>query len=164
MASKAETNSKKSSLAYLTTADVRPFLGSEPFFGQGQHNNGGIITFAENSHLESARHRGAPIVFLGLKETCEETASALPSSDFKDAQTAVANLEGIPFFALDVSEWEVIQAEEMLKGAGPNRTLAFVDARTAMAGLDAVTAAIFAEARSLVDWNQRNKVSIKVKF
>jgi NAD+ diphosphatase len=162
---KSETNSKKCSLANLTTADVRPLLGSEPFFGQGEHSDGKVVTAStDDSPLGSARHRGAPIVFLGLQETCSATASALPSSDFKDAKTAVANLEGTPFFALDVSHLESIESVEelLLKSVSKQNgdtELAFMDTHAAMRSFDAITAGIFAEARSLVDWNQRNKVS-----
>ena len=34
--SSTEPQTTKPELAYLTTKDVKPFLGPEPFFGQGQ--------------------------------------------------------------------------------------------------------------------------------
>ena len=95
------------SLARLTTADVRPLLGSEPFFGQGQ-NDGGIA--APDVHvLEAARFRGAPIVFLGLDEPLGDSALALPPSisgvnpDSQDPQVTAHNFKGTPYFSLDVS-------------------------------------------------------------
>ncbi|KIM69556.1 hypothetical protein SCLCIDRAFT_13015 [Scleroderma citrinum Foug A] len=152
------TTSQKRTLALLPTDDVRPLLGIEPYFGQGQYE--GEACSSDAPILEAARLHGPRIVFLGLKETDPFTAAALPSSDFRDPQTAVVNLRGTPFFSIDVADVqedlvdEVIQASQL---AYPDTNLTFVEPRTATTSLDIVTAAIFAEARSMVDWNGRNK-------
>ena len=154
------TTSQKRILALLPTDDVRPLLGIEPYFGQGQYE--GEACSSDAPILEAARFHGPRIVFLGLKETDPFTAAALPSSDFRDPQTAVVNLRGTPFFSIDVADVqedlvdEVIQASQL---AYPDTNLTFVEPRTATTSLDIVTAAIFAEARSMVDWNGRNKAS-----
>ncbi|KAH7905966.1 NUDIX hydrolase domain-like protein [Hygrophoropsis aurantiaca] len=151
-------DTQKRALAYLSTIDVKPFLGTEPYFGQGQ-NEGEAA--AEDVHvLEAARIHNSPVVFLGLKENQSESASALPSSDFSDPQAAVANLEGTPYFSLDVADFEEGKVNEILQNTelGKNgATLTFVEPRAAMSSLDAFTAGVFAEARSMVDWNYRNK-------
>jgi NAD+ diphosphatase len=154
----------KRSLAQLTTDDVRPFLGPEPFFGQPKEVNGSTISSVDHPSVEAVRHRGPPIIFLGLHENNSDTANALPSSEFTDAQAAVANIEGTPFFSLDVSQVEGVDVNEILKAAKlatKGDTLSFVAPIAAMSCLDETTGGIYAEARSMVDWNLRNKVRLK---
>ncbi|KAH7920621.1 hypothetical protein BV22DRAFT_1039621 [Leucogyrophana mollusca] len=151
-------DTQKRGLALLSTGDVKPFLGAAPYFGQGQKE--GEEGAEDVPVLEAARIHSTPVVFLGLKENQSNSASALPSSDFKDPHVAVANLEGTPYFSLDVADFEeakvnqVLQASELAKNG---TSLTFVEPRAAMSSLDAFTAGVFAEARSMVDWNQRNK-------
>jgi len=146
-------------LAYLSTNDVKPFLGPEPFFGQGKEEGENAATGV--SVLEAGRHRGSPIVFLGLQEPQMDSANALPSSDFTDPKFAVANLNGTPFFSMDVADFEEDNVHEVLKKSSllvqDGGTLIFTEPRAAMNDLDPFNAAMFAEARSMIDWNQRNK-------
>jgi len=155
----SRAGSGRRTLAYLSTDDVRPFLGPEPFFGQGRDERESAPTGV--SVLEAGRHRGVTIVFLGLQEPqTGSTSNALPSSDFTDPKSAVANLNGTPFFSVDVAELEEDKVNEVLKCSSLARngeTLIFSEPRAAMNDLDEFNAAIFAEARSMVDWNQRNK-------
>ena len=62
----SDHGTRKLALAYLTTDDVLPLLGSPPFFGQGECE--GQIAGSDES-LAAARHLGIPIVFLGLNST-----------------------------------------------------------------------------------------------
>jgi len=151
---------------YLSTEDVKPLLGSEPFFGQSE-NAAELVTDElanlPHSPVQAARHSGAPIVFLGLHEPAD-SALALPSTEFTDASSAVKNLDGIPYFSLDVAELD--KSEEELKTLleGPlskdGRTFSWEEPRSLTATFDGFTAAVFANARSMVDWNLRNKVGI----
>lgn len=148
---------QKRSLALLTTEDVKPLLGAEPFFGQCEQE--GEDCAPGLPVLEAARVRGPPIVFLGLKEA-ETSSSALPSSDFKDPHSAVEKLSGTTYFSVDVVNLDESKVNEVVENtelAKEGSTLTFLEPRAAMTSLDAYTAAIFAEARSMVDWNQRNK-------
>ena len=154
------------SLARLTTADVRPLLGSEPFFGQGQ--NDGEIAAPDVHVLEAARFRGAPIVFLGLDEPLGDSALALPPSTSgvnpgsQDPQVTAQNFRGTPYFSLDVSGVTDAEIEGVLQGseAGKNGAqIQFSEPRAATRGFSMFDAALFASARSMVDWNDRNKVS-----
>lgn len=148
----------KQVLAYLTTKDVEPFIGVAPYFGQGK-NQGELVSSEDaSSFTESARHLNTPIVFLGLAEANAGLGGALPSSDFKDAQAAIANLEGTPYFALDIADLKRTpeEVEEILKKTGQD--LGWSGPRVLMTDLDHFSAAVFAQGRSLVDWNQRNKV------
>lgn len=153
-----KADEQKGSLAYLSTDDVKSFLGPEPFFGQGKEVND---VAPDDVHvLEAARLRGPPIVFLGLEEPHEGSASALPSSEFMDPHAAAANLKGTPFFSVDVGDFEEKKIDEVLKAtslARAGETLTFSDPRTATGNFDAFTAGVFTEARSMIDWNQRNK-------
>lgn len=147
---------QKRTLALLPTDDVRPLLGIEPYFGQGQFE--GEANHSDAPVLEAARLRGTRIVFLGLKEADSLAAAALPSSDFKDPQATVANLEGTPFFTIEVADLEDSLVKEAIQTSQcADSSLNFMDSRTAMTSLDVFTAAVFAEARSMVDWNRRNK-------
>ena len=111
-----------------------------------------------------ARLRGPKIIFLGLEEP-HGTTAILPSSDFsakKEAPEVVAErITGTPYFSLDVSDLEssaldpVLQSNQLAKDGGQ---LKFSDARAAMLSLNWFDAAVFTEARSVVDWNARNKV------
>ncbi|KAF9232666.1 NUDIX hydrolase domain-like protein [Melanogaster broomeanus] len=149
---------EKRTFALLTTHDVKPLLGPEPYFGQGQ--NPGEACTEETPVLEAARIHGPRVVFLGLKEHNPDTASALPTSDFKDPHAAVANIDGTPYFSVDVADLEESKVDEVIQNSELAQTdvkLAFTEPRTAMGSLDAFTAAVFAMARSMVDWNERNQ-------
>ncbi|KAG2148690.1 NUDIX hydrolase domain-like protein [Suillus bovinus] len=153
----SHTGTQKRSLALLTTEDVKPLLGAEPFFGQGEQE--GQHCASDLPVLEAARIHGLPIVFLGLNET-QSSGSALPSSEFKDPHSAVSKLVGTAYFSADVADLDENKVNEAIENtqlAKDGSTLTFVEPRAAMSSLDAYTAAIFAEARSMVDWNQRNK-------
>lgn len=148
---------QKRSLALLTTEDVKPLLGTGPFFGQCEQE--GELCTSDVPVLQAARVRGPSIVFLGLKET-ETSGSALPSSEFKDPHSAVAKLTGTPYFSADIADLDENEVNETIENtelAKDGSTLTFMEPRAAMSSLDVYTAAIFAEARSMVDWNQRNK-------
>ena len=151
-------NTEKRTLALLTTNDVKSLLGPDPFFGQGQ--NPGESSTEETPVLEAARLHGPRVVFLGLEERDPTTASALPSSDFKEPEAAVANIDGTPYFSVDVADLEEDMVDEVVQNSELAKTdakLAFTDPRTAMGALDAFFAAVFANARSMVDWNDRNR-------
>jgi len=155
-------------LAYLPTNDVKPFLGSEPFFGQGKDEGELVSSADKTSSLEAARHRNIPIVFLGLHEL-PTTSSALSSSDFIDPHAAIASLEGTPFFSVDVAdsdfgeEWidTVLKASKLSRDG---ELLSWSEPRVLINSLDRFAGGVFAEARSMVDWNQRNKASTSLSF
>ncbi|KAG6861706.1 hypothetical protein C0995_013275 [Termitomyces sp. Mi166 len=156
----------KQTLAYLTTKDVRPFLGPEPFFGQDKEIGQLVAESLEvrYSSTEAARHHSSPVVFLGLQE--HSRTNALPSSDFVDAEAAIANLDGTPYFSMDVADLDLVpdRLKEILQATGPaqeGQVLNWSEPRVLMTGLDSFSGAVFAEARSLVDWNQRNKLFSK---
>ncbi|KAI8993945.1 NUDIX hydrolase domain-like protein [Trametes punicea] len=158
----SHTNASSKSLARLTTSDVRPLLGAEPFFSQGQQE--GELAPANVPRLDAARLRGPPIVFLGLHEAEGDASAALPSSDFSakaSAETVLAHIKGTPYFSLDVSGVVQAEVDRVLHGSAAVKEtgaeLAFTDPKAAMGSFDAFEGALFAEARSMTDWNARNK-------
>lgn len=159
-------NANKRELAYLSTKDVRPLLGPTPFFGQGR-TPGNLLEASEENHFtEAARHLTSPVVFLGLKELASST-NALPSSDFANADAAVENLEGTPYFSIDVAElsFDDEQLDVILKDtdlAKDGQVLSWSEPRVILSALDTLHGGICAEARSMVDWNQRNKAHTSV--
>ncbi|KAI0633535.1 NUDIX hydrolase domain-like protein [Trametes polyzona] len=154
-------NGPKQPLARLSTEDVKPLLGPEPYFAQGQHE--GELAPADVPVLEAARLRGNPIVFLGLHETNTTDADALPSSDFSaktSADVVLANIKGAAYFSLDVSDVDQATLDQTLRkssAAQDGAQLVFSEPRSATTNFDAFEAALFAEARSMTDWNARNK-------
>lgn len=158
----SESSQRALSLARLSTSDVKPLLGSEPFFAQGEKD--GELAPNGISVLEAARCRGPPIVFLGLHEPQTVTAGALPSSDFSgknDHETIIQNINGTPYFSLDVTDVDQQTIDAVLQNSEASKAgaqLMFEEPRKAMGTFDVFEAAVFAEARSMVDWNSRNKV------
>jgi NAD+ diphosphatase len=154
----------KRSLVYLTTNEVKPLLGSKPFFGQGKDKGQLVIEPSDVPHspTEAARHHDTPVVFLGIQEHPSQS-SALPSSDFADADAAISNIEGIPYFSMDVADLELTpeKLKDILSSTSQakNGILDWSEPRVVMSSLDSFSGGLFAEARSLVDWNQRNKVN-----
>jgi len=170
LVSSGPNGSSKPAPIYLSTSDVKAFLGPEPYFGQGK-DAGDLFEEVEvgeghsnHSPTESMRHHGLRVVFLGLHEQHSgDGASALPSSEFKDPQEAIKKLEGILYFSTDVVDlgYSPEQLDAILKATAPGQEgqqLSWAEPRALMSNIDIVTAGIFASARSLVDWNQRNKV------
>ena len=167
----SDDRSTNPSPIYLTTNDVKPFLGPVPYFGQGKEpgdlineKDHGEDTHNHHSPTESARHRGIPVVFLGLHEPQSNgSGAALPTSEFSDPKDAITKLDGTPYFAMDVADMNYTpeRLQEILKETTPGqegKVLDWSEPRASMLDLDIVTAAIFASARSQVDWNMRNKV------
>ncbi|KAF5343875.1 hypothetical protein D9757_014103 [Collybiopsis confluens] len=156
----------KTTLAFLSTKDVGPFIGEAPYFGQGKDS--GLLTEKEQvPATEALRHKGIRIVFLGLHETASASLAgggtgALPSSEFTDPEKATEKIEGTPYFAIDVAdsgledsaiEATVNESEQAKAGTA----LTWLDARSFMTNSDLFYGAIFSEARSMIDWNFRNK-------
>ena len=166
----SDNRSTNPSPVYLTTNDVKPFLGPAPYFGQGKEP-GVLINekdhgkdIKHHSPTESARHRGIPVVFLGLHEPqLSGSSAALPTSEFSDPEDAINKLEGTPYFVMDIADMDHTpeRLQEILKETTPGqegKILDWSEPRASMLNLDIFTAAVFASARSLVDWNLRNKV------
>ena len=99
--------------------------------------------------LESARlpHTLAPLVFLGIDDRTPASHQGKP------AKVDPLCPEGIPYFALDVGK----DGAEYEKLGG-----VWGDARGSANAMDGWTAGVFAQARALIDWNVRNKVSLPV--
>ena len=149
------SRARETRLALLTTVEVEHFLGAKPCLGQGPTE--GAIPVVDLPVLEAARFRGAPIVFLGLKEPerANEYNPATPPEELAKA------LGGTPFFSIDVSDVGQTELDRLVQTSIARTDgfdLSFVDPRAAMHGMSEFDASVFTEARSMVDWNFRNKV------
>ena len=110
----------------------------------------------EFAEMMTARVTSAPaVVFLGVRES--------PSLDPPAVQVQVqvgAGVTGVPYFALDVAgtgkEQDILGLP--LDGDGDGSGMAWGPARFVSARFTREDAAIFGEARSMLDWNARNKV------
>ena len=141
-------------MALLTTDEVEHFLGPKPYFGQGPSE--GAIAPVDLPILEAARFRGAPIVFLGLSELQLNDYSPTVHPD----ELAKA-LVGTPFFSIDISEASQTELDRLVQtsaAATDGVDLSFAEPRGAIRNMGEFDAGVFAEARSMVDWNFRNKV------
>jgi NAD+ diphosphatase len=140
-------------LALLTTAEVEPFLGLKPYFGQGYQE--GEIPTVDLPILEAARFRGAPTVFLGVSEPkANDYRPTIPPEELAGV------LVGTPFFSIDVTEVSQTKLDYLVQTSTDGKDgykLSFAEARAATRDLSHFDAGVFAEARSMVDWNFRNK-------
>ncbi|KAF8633439.1 hypothetical protein AX17_004609 [Amanita inopinata Kibby_2008] len=154
----------KEVIALLTTDDVKSVLGSEPYFGQGKERGEMLPDHKDavgHSPLEAVRHHDRPIVFLGVLES-DSASVPLLQNIIEEPLLALSKLGGTPYFAMEVSDFELSSEglDQLLKNTGPGRDglqLSWAEPRGLSLQLDSVTAAIFAMARSMVDWNSRNK-------
>ncbi|KZT44352.1 hypothetical protein SISSUDRAFT_1056715 [Sistotremastrum suecicum HHB10207 ss-3] len=140
-------------LASIGTSPLVNFLGPKPFFGQGQTEG---QSGPEYKLLEGARIRGRRLVFLGVHEP--EGSAALPSHEFINPENG-SDIQGQPWFSIDIGDAPEDELERFLESvpvaAGEKAT--FVEPRGAHGSFSPLHASIFAEARSMVDWNNRNK-------
>ncbi|KAH8993316.1 NUDIX hydrolase domain-like protein [Lactarius hatsudake] len=147
------SRAKEARLALLTTAEVEPFLGFKPYFGQGHQE--GEIPAVDLPILEAARFRGAPIVFLGVSESkANDYRPGVPPEELAMV------LVGTPFFSIDVTEVSQTKLDHLVQTSTAGidgYKLTFAEARAAPRDLSDFDAGVFAEARSMVDWNFRNK-------
>ncbi|KAJ6631516.1 NUDIX hydrolase domain-like protein [Mycena sp. CBHHK59/15] len=152
------SSSDRPTITQLTTGQVKSFLGEEPYFGQGKDESRGLTADEVTTHTESARHRGVRVVFLGILDSLS-ALNALPTSDFTDPERAIANLEGTPFFAFDIGDLDLDseRVKAFMDETKDSQILSWAEPRALMGALDNVSLALFTEARSMVDWNQRNK-------
>jgi NAD+ diphosphatase len=120
-------------LAFVKYDDVKPLIGED------------LYSTTEDEFLKqyNSTTYTPQIVFLGLDEK---------NSGFVYKE----HYKGAPYFALDVTPRKSIQAEaEKLIESVKEKGFAFTDGRMNMS-LNAPHAAIFAEARHVLDWNHRN--------
>lgn len=148
-------NGEPKALALLKTSHVTHLLGDKPFFGQGE-SPGEESVASDASVLEACRLRGHAIVFLGLKES--EGTQGLPSSEFRTPETA-DDIAGAPYFSLDITGVSETVADELVRSAAEGgETLKFEEPRSATTSFGMIDGSVFAVARSMLDWNTRNKV------
>ncbi|KAM5345367.1 hypothetical protein ACJ41O_011229 [Fusarium nematophilum] len=125
-------------LAYLSYEEVQPFIGSDPF----------RLTEDESIQAYDSTQSTPLIVFLGMLESDNDT-DHIPSGDHGD-------IKGLPYFAIDITA----------KGAQADKATSFlkdlekrgfsVDSNPRGMTLHPEAAAMFAQARSMVDWNARS--------
>ncbi|GAA5981289.1 hypothetical protein JCM10908_004054 [Rhodotorula pacifica] len=100
-------------------------------------------------------HEKPALVFLGVDErSAPESAKSLPVSKPDDNSTLETHSPyGEPYWAIDVSTFKHLKKRIMLDHAGAK----FMELRSGAQTMPNEEASIAAEARSLVDWNTRNR-------
>ncbi|KAI1433403.1 NUDIX hydrolase domain-like protein [Xylaria sp. CBS 124048] len=123
----------KSTLAYVSKEDIVPLTGSEPFKRSEEEQ---IKTF--NSTVTQPL-----ILFLGLDEK-------KPGFQYRE-------YAGRPYFAIDVTPKGSIeeQAKSVIEAVKAKPDVTFLPGGR-IVSLNAPEAAIYAQARALLDWNARN--------
>jgi NAD+ diphosphatase len=163
----AKTGGAEGTLATLSFAEVQAALGAseEGLFGpalNGLKRPDAINEKDWARATDGLLPQGLCLVFLGVDE--RGTKSSLPGQVSKSG--AGATPDGVPYFAISVTHRAPGHSEE-----GPLHDLEakllkdgydFVDTRTlAQAGSwEASEAALVAQARSLIDWAERQHVSV----
>lgn len=120
----------------LSTNKLENILGKPPYFGQGQ-----LEGESSSLDLESSRFHGPPSCFLGVLE-------------HDNGEELSDGVKGDPYFALDVSKVEKNTLDEI----HGDSEYSYTPARAATSKFSPEAGAIFAVARSMLDWNSRNKV------
>ncbi len=122
-----------SKLEYVTYEDVRPLIGDDPYAKSEAE-----VVAEYNSMVVTPQ-----LLFLGLDERSKESFQW-------------STYRGSPFFALDVTpRGSMEHAAKTLIGQMEARGLQFLQGRMHMT-FPATEAAIYAQARSTMDWNARN--------
>lgn len=146
---------KVTALGLLHTSTVQSLFpaGSLTF---GSHAGGGVQDEGADAPYGGSRASpGGPILaFLGVEQYKERTAP----TDFI----------GIPYFAIDIggsaagapSAAGVDAALAAAGAAAGGKVLKFVDPRAATPVFGQKESSLFSEARSIIDWNVRNKVGV----
>ena len=95
--------------------------------------------------MESARwpHTLPELVFLGIDDRPQSSEQGVP------ARIDPLHPRGVPYFAFNVGKDYEVEGGE------------WGDARGTANAMDGWCAGIFAQARALIDWNVRNKVSLR---
>ncbi|KAI1247600.1 hypothetical protein MGN70_011490 [Eutypa lata] len=121
-------------LAYVGTADVAPLTGAEPFAKPEKD-----LVAAYNSDVARPL-----ILFLGLHE------------EHKAGGFEYRGYQGSPFFAVDVTpKGSITEAAKSVVESVKAKGLSFLPGSRHIT-LNAPEAAIYAQARALLDWNARN--------
>ncbi|KAL9596502.1 MAG: hypothetical protein Q9219_005763 [cf. Caloplaca sp. 3 TL-2023] len=122
-----------SNLAYVSQADIKPLVGEDPYSKTEEQ-----LTAEYNSTVTIPQ-----LLFLGLDE--------------RNQQGLTYNIyTGSPYFALDVTPKGTITSHaQSLIETMHSRGLKFLEGRI-QASLPAQEAAMYAQARALLDWNARN--------
>ncbi|KAL8953775.1 MAG: hypothetical protein Q9222_000392 [Ikaeria aurantiellina] len=120
-------------LQFMSYADVRPLIGDDPYAKSEEQ-----LVSEYNSTITIPQ-----LLFLGLDE--------------RNKRGLTYNIyTGSPFFALDVTpKGSITSQAQSLVEAVQSRGLKFLEGRI-QAALPAQDAAIYAQARALLDWNARN--------
>ncbi|KAJ9098205.1 hypothetical protein QFC21_004534 [Naganishia friedmannii] len=152
---KGET--KYEGLYFAGVEEVEEYIGDKTFAPAPSTNT-------EAKTFQSARlPTSAPtLVFLGIDD--RPTAS---SPDAKPAKIDPKSPQGVPYFAIAIpTEQQQVSGEGTDKAEAPRRADGleglkeaneFVEPRLAGSSLSPWQANMFAEARAMIDWNERNK-------
>ncbi|KAK3692619.1 NUDIX hydrolase domain-like protein [Podospora appendiculata] len=131
-------------LAFATNADVVPLTGASPF----------AKTEADLISDYDSRETHPVILFLGLDDK-----HRLPSHDAAAGAEPFSyrTYKGIPYFAVDVTARGVnAEAANALIAAMKAKGFTFQDSSPRHMALHAGQAAMYGQARALLDWNARN--------
>lgn len=136
-------------LALVGWAEAKAVLGDGPWFDDDadttvKHLQGARVVPADGS-------TAVPLVFLGTDE--KAAAEADKTLLVRDPAPALNDAHP-PVFALDASSLN----DEQLAALTAGGSREFVDARKAATRFGYWEAGVFAQAKSMVDWNARNKV------
>lgn len=125
------------------------------FLNKVRHSEGVLCVTCRDAHRLA---RQPAVVFLGVDErSAPESSKSLPLSKPTETSTLEQHSPyGTPYWALDVSKLTDLKKTLLAEKEGRE----FVELRAGSQVIPNDEASIGAEARSLVDWNTRNKVCL----
>ncbi|MCJ1314329.1 NADH pyrophosphatase [Agyrium rufum] len=136
-------------LAYASFKEVEPLVGSDPY----------ALTEEDQISAFNSSTKIPQLLFLGIDEQQKTNPASAAPQPF-----SWKIYSGTPFFAVDVtptgstsSAAEALIEKMTSPSSSPSSSepLTFLEGRTHM-NLDAPEAAIYAQARAMIDWNLRN--------
>ncbi|CED85528.1 NADH pyrophosphatase I of the Nudix family of hydrolases [Phaffia rhodozyma] len=143
------------SITFLSWQDVRPILGDGPFY---KDDSAGTIKHLQGAQILPSGRKAPKLIFLGTDEKNQSEHSKTLMTKEMDP---TLNKENPPIFALDVTGLEQELGEDgpslmdrIFLKQGERK---WVDSRAAAVHFAPWEAGVFALARSMVDWNSRNK-------
>ena len=133
----------------LPTSSIRYLLGTEPIFGHSLTE--GVVDKTRVRSLSASRIRGPAVVFLGW----DESEAAITSGTYTKPKSA-SDLDGKFYLALSVDKIPRSQLSQIMEPS-----FQFCEARKAATTQNPFDMYILATARSMLDWNNRMKVSFE---
>ncbi|CCC10533.1 hypothetical protein SMACR_06704 [Sordaria macrospora] len=154
-------------LGFAGPEDLRELLGAAPEVFKSEEE---VVRGFDSEEIFGGRQKGGErvVVFLGVELEDSPKGEGKEGKDGDDKEGEQGDVfewkgfRGTPYFAVDVTPREAdgeqgkAKAEELIKRMEEEKGHVFLSASPRGMGLEAGHAAMYGQARALIDWNARN--------